>query len=326
MDSRELVKKTIKGENTAGPTPVYGWVGGNPGIAGAIADSFGSVAAFEDHYAFDMAHIFGGPSPFDGEKIGKIVASEGKLLPEALLDIPLMPASDMASYASAKAGFDHHKLRGRFCYVQTPGIFECLNGAFGIENHLCWLAMYPGEMKELYRRQAEWNIEFALNMVEIGADMVHISDDWGSQNNMMFSFDMWQKLMYPPHKRIVSAIKEKTGGMPVSLHSDGDVNAVTDYIADIGYDLFHPWQESANMSYETYLQKYSDKFAIMGGLCIQTTLGFGNFARLEGELRRVFGLLSGKRWCLCTTHFVQDHCTAEELVFAYDLAVKLARG
>ena len=64
----------------------------------------------------------------------------------------------------------------------------------------------------------------------------------------------------------------------------------------------------------------------MGGICIQTLLGFGDYDRLEKEIRRVFGLLQGKRWICCTTHFVQDHCSLEELEFAYDRIVKLARG
>jgi len=324
MDSCELVLKTINGENKT-RTPVYAWVSENPGIAGAIQKKFGSIAAFEDHYEFDMAHIFGGPVPFNKEAISNIIESQGEITPKALLDIPLMPVSDMLDYTKARNSLAHHKQRERFCYIQTPGIFECLNDAFGIEDHLCWLALYPDDMKELYSRQAEWNIQFALNMAELGMDMIHISDDWGSQNSLLFSLNMWRNMIYPYHKHIVSIIKEKTHGLPVSLHSDGNINIVTDYLKDIGYDVVHPWQESANMSYDTYLTKYCNKFAILGGLCIQTTLGFGNYEHLESEIRRVFRLLKEKRWIFCTTHFVQDHCSIDELIFAYDLAVKLAR-
>ena len=46
---------------------------------------------------------------------------------------------------------------------------------------------------------------------------------------------------------------------------------------------------------------------------------------LEAEIRRVLGLLKGKRWLVCTTHFVQNHCSIEDLEFAYDLIYKLAR-
>ena len=45
----------------------------------------------------------------------------------------------------------------------------------------------------------------------------------------------------------------------------------------------------------------------------------------QRNARRVFSLLRGKRWLVCTTHFVQNHCSIEDLEFAYDLIYKLAR-
>lgn len=78
------------------------------------------------------------------------------------------------------------------------------------------------------------------------------------------------------------------------------------------------------MSYDLYLQRYRDKFAIMGGICIQTALGLLPRDRLEQEIRRVFALLRGKRWICCTTHFVQKHCSMEDLTFAFDLIRSLA--
>ena len=79
------------------------------------------------------------------------------------------------------------------------------------------------------------------------------------------------------------------------------------------------------MSYDLYLQNYRDKFAILGGICIQTKLGLVGRDELEADIRRVFGLLRGKRWICCTTHFVQNHCSIGDLAFAYDLIYKLAR-
>ena len=79
------------------------------------------------------------------------------------------------------------------------------------------------------------------------------------------------------------------------------------------------------MPYDVYLDKYADKFAILGGVCVQTAIGLLPRDELEAEIRRVFGLLKGKRWVVCTTHFVQNHCTMEDLEFAYDLIYQLAR-
>jgi uroporphyrinogen decarboxylase len=230
----------------------------------------------------------------------------------------------MADYQSVIEQIKYYRgERERFCYMQSNGIFECLNGPLGIQNHLMYLALYPDELKEVYRRQAEWNIKFNEHILELGIDMIHLSDDWGSQNSLMFSKDMFSEMILPYHKMISNQVKKS--GKFISLHSDGNINQALDGIIDIGFDVVHPWQETAGMSYETYLQNYSDQFAILGGICVQSSLGFGDYPKLERDIKRVFKALKGKRWICCTTHFVQDHCTFDELEFAYDLIYKLAK-
>ena len=320
MTSKERVYRTIRGLSVD-RTPVYGWLFMN--LKDQIAQAFGSVEKFEDDYGFDMAHLFSGPSPFFYEKYEEIRRQEGEVTPEDALDIPLTDPDDMALYEDIKKALAHHKARDRFCYVQTPGFFENFNSVFGIEDHLCYTILYREELRELYRRQAEWTKKFAANCIELGVDMIHLSDDWGAQKSLMFSTETWQDLIFQPMKSVVGFVHAK--GALVSLHSVGCIAAVADGIVELGLDLVHPWQESAGMSYDLYLDKYADRFAILGGVCIQTTLGFGDYERLESEIRRVFSLLKGRRWICCTTHFVQQHCSMEELKFAYDLITRLAR-
>jgi len=322
MTSRKLVAKTIKGENP-GRTPIYGWVFAN--LEQQLTERFGSVENFEDHYEFDMSHVFGGPWAWDGTALAKMREKGEEVTPEAVLDIPMPDTENMEDYKGVIDALEHHqKQRGRFCYIQSEGIFESVNGVFGIEDHLCNMALYPDEMAELYKRLAERNKKVAANMIELGIDMIHVSDDWGAQRGLIFSMDMWKEFIYPNHKSTNDFIKSK--GVFVSLHSDGNVVPALDGIVDLGYDVVHPWQETAGMTYDIYLDKYQDKFGILGGLCIQSTLGFNDYKKLESEIRRVFELLKGKRWMFCTTHFVQDHCSIDELVYAYDLAVKLGRN
>lgn len=320
MNSTERVKKVING-GIADRTPIYGWVSAN--LSNELNAAFGSVSAFEDKYCFDAAHIFGGPNPFSSPEMQKTIESKIELTPDIMLDIQLSSPDNEADYNGIKNELKHHKERGRFCYMQTPGFFEEYNGAFGIENHLCYLAAYTDEISEIYKRQAEWNIKFANNCLDLGIDLIHISDDWGAQNSMMFSPEMWRALIKPNMKRVINSVKKR--GELVGLHSDGNVAAVIDDLIELGFDWVHPWQESAGMDYGVYLEKCSDKFAILGGVCIQTTLGFNNYELLENEIRRVFKTLKNKRWICCTTHYVQNHCTIDELVFAYDLIYKLAR-
>lgn len=321
MNSTERVTNAILGK-PVDRQPIYGWVSAN--LTEQISKEYGSVAAFEDKYEFDAAHIFGGPGAWRGDVLDKIRAENGELTPDLLVDVDFFTDPNVPeAYDGMRDAIRFHKERERFCYVQTPGFFEQFNGMFGIENHLLYLAMYPDELGELYARQAEWTIGFVDRCIEAGADMIHISDDWGAQADLMFNPDLWWEIIYPNMKKVVDHVHSK--GVFASLHSDGCVNKVLDGIEKIGFDLIHPWQESAGMSYDVYLEKYQDKFAILGGICIQTALGLLPQDQLEAEIRRVFGLLKGKRWVCCTTHFVQDHCSMEDLNFAYDLIYKLAR-
>ncbi len=322
MNGQERVRRTLQG-SPVDRQPIYGWVFAN--LTDPITEAFGSVEAFEDHYEFDIAHIFGGPRCFNWEMLDRIRDENGgELTPDLLADVDFLLSPDqMDGYESMAASLAHHKARGRFTYVQTPGFFEHYNDLFGIENHLMYTALYPDELHAIYQRQAEWTVRFADHCLELGADCIHISDDWGAQKDMLFSPVFWWEHIYPHLKRVVDHVHEK--GAFVSLHSDGAVMRVADGIRDVGFDMVHPWQENAGMSYDTYLDKYADSFAILGGVCVQSAIGILPQPQLEAEIRRVFGLLKGKRWICCTTHFVQDHCSIEDLRFAYDLIYKLAR-
>lgn len=321
MNSTERVRNTILGK-PIDRQPIYGWVKENLGEE--IAAEFGSVENFEDRFEFDLAHIFGGPWSFDGEAFDEIRSRHDELTPDVLLDYELFVSPDNdADYERMKRDIAHHKQRERFCYVQTPGLFEHFNTVFGIENHLMYTALYPEELCELYHRQAEWTIRFADKCIDLGVDMIHISDDWGSQKDMLFSPDTWWEIIHPNMKKIVDHVHSK--GVFASLHSDGCIAKVLDGVRDIGFDVVHPWQENAGMPLEMYLKNYSDAFAIMGGICVQSAIGIMSRDELEKEIRRVFSKLNGKRWICCTSHFVQKHCSVEDLSFAYELIYKLAR-
>lgn len=303
--------------------PIYGWVRSN--LEEQISEAFGSVEAFEDKYEFDFAHVFGGPGAYPEEVLDPLRETDDQpITPPLLLEADLADPNREDAYQSVRDAVAHHKeQRGRFVYMQTPGIFECLNQVFGIENHLMYLALYEKELHELYARQAEWNRAFAMNCLDVGIDMVHVSDDWGAQTGLMFSPDLWRRLIFPYHKVTCDAVLARDAYL--SLHSDGNVSSVLDGIVELGYRVVHPFQESAGMDLEDFKRRYIGAFTVMGGLDVQTTIGFNDFDRLRAEITRVIRMFADGGLLFCTTHFVQDHCSIEELQFAYDLVYELVR-
>ena len=74
-----------------------------------------------------------------------------------------------------------------------------------------------------------------------------------------------------------------------------------------------------------FREHYRQRFTVMGGLDVQTTIGFGRLDALATDIRRVLGMFRDGGLLYCTTHFIQDHCSIDELVFAYDLIHETVR-
>jgi uroporphyrinogen decarboxylase len=321
MNSRERVLATIQ-RRPADRMPVYGWTRAN--LEQPLRAAFGSVEAFEDRYEFDLVHLFGGPATNPARVTRPVEGAAPSLLPQDYLDVAPNDPNAASAYDDLREQIALHQgRRGRFVYVQTPGIFESLNEVFGLENHLLYLRLYPEALAQVYRRQAEWNRAFAMNCLDLGVDMIHVSDDWGGQKRLLFSPSTWWSLIHPNHAVTCQAVRAR--GAPLSLHSDGNIAAVIEGVIDLGYQVVHPWQESAGMRLADFKAQYRDRLTVMGGLDVQTTIGFGNLAFLKSEIERVIGLFPDGGLIFCTSHFIQDHCTIEELVTAYDLVYDLVR-
>ncbi len=301
--------------------PINGWLGN---LEDPITERFGSMGAFREKYEFDWAGVGRGPYPWWRDPLPELKERDEPITPADMAQVPLSDPDEEEAYDEIKRGVQEHKeKRGKFVSATVYGIFEILNGVFGIENHLMYLALYPDELKQLYQRQAEWNRVCAHNMLDLGVDMVHITDDWGGQATTLFSPQTWRELICPYHKITADAVKGR--GAWLSLHSDGNVRPLVDGIVELGYDVLHPWQESAGMDLQDFHENYRDHLVVMGGLDVQTTIGFGDYERLEREIERVVRMFSDGGLMLCTSHAVQEHCSIEELVFAYDTIYRLIR-
>ena len=322
MTPRERVIETIN-HRKPDRIPISGWLG-NEHFAPKVVERFGSLQAACDHYEFDLTGVPGPhPIPWCAYHDCK-VAKNFDITPADLLDIPLTDPDDHAAWEKTKESLRHNREgKGRFTSISSGGYFEPYTGVFGLENQLMNFALYPEEIKQLNAKMAAWNKKFANNALDLGVDIVHFSDDWGAQWCLMFDPKQWWDMVYPYHAEVNAAI-HKRGGY-VSLHSDGCVAQVLDGIIKAGFDVVHPFQESAGMDLADFKKNHRGKFTVMGGLDVQNTIGFGKYDFLKSEIERVVGMFKDGGLIFCTTHCIQPHCTIEEFIFAYDLVYELIR-
>ena len=324
MNSRERVIEVIN-HRKPDRIPIFGWIA-NEEFTPRVVEVYGSLGAFADKYEFDVTSCGPDLAPFDWCALHdfKMTKPDQKITPEEMLDIPLTDPDDMSKYENfIRQVKNIHDNKGQFIYTGTWGFFEGYSMLFGIEEHLVNVLLYKDEMKEIHKRLAAWHIKWANNVLDAGVDMVHFSDDWGAQRSLMFSPDLWWELVYPYYDEVIPHIKKRNGY--VSLHSDGNIAQVLDGVVKLGFDVVHPYQESAGMDLNLFKQKYRDKFTIMGGLDVQSTIGFGKFDFLKSEIERIINMFKDGGLIFSTSHAVQPHCTVEELTFAYDTIYETVR-
>jgi uroporphyrinogen decarboxylase len=329
MLPRERVLAAIA-HREADRVPLYLWVFKQPGVIDDIRSKYGSMEAFCDALQLDMTQSFPAKGLIRDRAAGRAPDRDrerdptfGEVLSlEESLEVELNDPDDAEIYVPIREEIAHHKgRRGRAVFVQTPGVFEAANGFLGLQQHLMELALQPEKVRSLYERIARWAARYAVNCLELGADVIHVSDDWGMNQALLFRPEAWWSLIYPTEQITCSAVKAR-GGL-LSLHSDGYITPVLDGVLELGFDVFHPCQLSAGMDPVDIKARYGNRLALYGGLDVRTALGRNQPEVVAAEVRSLMRRLKpGGGYIFCTSHMVQPGTPIEEVEMAYRVALE----
>ena len=203
------------------------------------------------------------------------------------------------------------------------GIVESTSSFLGIEN--CWmnLAQEPDLMTLWFDKLSVWICKLIDLCIDEGVDIITISDDWGSNNNMLFSPKTWRSMIAPYTERLVKTAKKRN--IPVNLHSDGYIMDVVPEIIEMGFNMFHPVQESAGMVPREIKNKFGDNLVVYGSLDTVDALNIYEGVELEKYIKKRFDIYApGGGFIFNTGHFVQPNIPVNRLIHAYRIANELA--
>ncbi len=331
MISRERVFETLA-HREPDRVPLYLWVFGQKQVASEVQKKYGSMERFYDSLELDICQTFPSkgllrnrtqqPNRIEVDTpYGQSVYGNTLSLEEGL-EAEFTDPDDRDLYVQVEKEVSHHKVRkGRAIFLQTPGVFEASNGIIGLETNMMEMAVRPELVARLYERVAQWNHRYIENAIEIGIDVIHVSDDWGMNDTMLFSPKMWWKLVYPAEKLTTDFVRMM--GVPLSLHCDGYLMDVMEGVVQLGFQCLHPVQASAGMDPVQVKQRYGDKLTLYGGLDVRTVLGQGDAEGVCDEVRGVMRALKpGGGYIFCTSHMVQPGTPIEEVELAYQVALE----
>ena len=134
--------------------------------------------------------------------------------------------------------------------------------------------------------------DYALEMIRGWArweniDAIFVTDDWGTQQALMISPEIWRKFFAHRYRRI--AEEAHRFGMDLIFHSCGNVSAIIGDLIDAGVDVLDPIQPDA-MDLQALAREYGGKLAISGGISDQR-LARLTPQQIKDEIRATIDLL-----------------------------------
>jgi uroporphyrinogen decarboxylase len=121
-------------------------------------------------------------------------------------------------------------------------------------------------------------------------DGISFMDDWGTQQSLLISPDMWRSVFKPLYKDYCDAIH--AAGKFAFFHSDGHIEAIYPDLIEIGVDAVN--SQLFCMDIEKLGKDYAGKIAIWGEIDRQNVLPFGGRAEVAAAVRRVADAFVGK--------------------------------
>jgi uroporphyrinogen decarboxylase len=167
-------------------------------------------------------------------------------------------------------------------YFITPNLgfalFERAWSLRGLEQFLMDMALDSGYAGELLDRITEIQLRLIRRYLELGVDGGYFGDDYGAQNGLIMSPATWRQLFKPRLAKLFAPFRER--GLPVILHSDGQIQKIIPDLVEIGLTALNPVQPEV-LEHAWLRENFAGKLAFYGGISTQTVLPGGS----PGEVR-----------------------------------------
>jgi uroporphyrinogen decarboxylase len=162
-------------------------------------------------------------------------------------------------------------------------LFERAWSLRGFENVLLELALDPGYIGELLDRIVDIRLVVIERYLELGVDGGYFGDDYGAQVSTLFSPATWRALIKPRLARLFAPFLER--GLPVLMHSDGDIAPIVPDLVEIGLTALNPVQPEV-IDHAWLQREFGGRLAFYGGVSTQTVLPAGTPAEVLAATRQ----------------------------------------
>ena len=239
-----------------------------------------------EKYGTDFAWADMEPSPDDRpsqgiDEWGAVWQNSGKTRLGKVKDHPLKSWSDFDKFIipdvnDPKRWVNLEGIRQRsgdlFLIGEGLSIYARIHYLRGLHN--TWLDIYdaPQELGRLIDILVEMNLEVIHHYAQAGVDGYMFPDDWGLQNKLMISPELWREIWKPRYGRIFKAVHK--AGMLAFLHSCGYIVDILDDLIEVGLNVIQMDQQQ-NMGLELLGKRFGGRLTFYSPVDIQNRMVYG---------------------------------------------------
>ena len=147
---------------------------------------------------------------------------------------------DPAWYAPVRAAVQKYGAEKFIIGSCQCSIFETAWYLHGMEDTLCDMIANEDYAGALFDKVMQFPLRAGLNLIDCGVDMVWLGDDVATQRGMMFSLDLWRRLLKPRYAELFAAFRAKRPDIQLAYHSCGNCEQILDDMIEIGPECLKP--------------------------------------------------------------------------------------
>ncbi|MCL5069522.1 MAG: hypothetical protein M1308_01275 [Actinobacteria bacterium] len=202
----------------------------------------------------------------------------------------------------------------KYFLVYIGNMFELMQWLFGYEKLLIYFYEKPDLINKLIDLIVDYNIRTFKNFLNYNIHGVVMHDDWGTQQALMISPEMWRKFFKPGYKKIIAKAKEH--GLHFHFHTDGNTMEIVEDLIEIGVDVLNPQFSAMNLGKLSSICR--GKICIRTDIDRQYILPFASVPEVENYIKMIIELFGTKAGGLILSGEINSDANLENVEKMYD--------
>lgn len=217
---------------------------------------------------------------------------------------------------------DENKAKGRIALgsLRHGHTFLQLCDIRGYENLMFDFADDEPQVWKLIDLVESFNADFVRRFLDIGAEVMGYPEDLGMQVGPMLSPDHFRRYIKPSYQRLMKLSKDR--GVPVYMHSDGDIKLLLDDIIEGGVDIMN-MQDLVN-GVDWIASRFKGKTCVELDIDRQAVTPFGTPREIDKLIKNEVQAIGAKQGGLMMIYGLYPNVPIENVAALMDAMEKYA--